>query len=111
MINPNRDTTHTVLQRLKEGSMERFHIQLFEAIRMQLVDFDMTWEDLADRLQWKKFDGSIYSAAFGPIMTGVEVKNHIGSRLLDVNEINEIAHVFSAEPYIIIRPRKPYTQT
>ena len=97
MINPHKGESDLVLRRLKKGSEERFRIQLFEAIRMLLDDFDMTWKELAAKVS---------------IRTGGDtLRAYVGHHDLDIVELNEIAHVFSAEPYIIFRPRKPYTQT
>ena len=106
MIDANKGTTNEVLRRLKEGSEERFRIQLFEAITMSLDTFGMTWQDLAEKLQW-----FAYFDVPRRLKSGDEIRNHIGRNNLTIVEMNEIAHVFSAEPYIIFRPRKPYTQT
>lgn len=106
MIDPNRGTTEEVLRRLKEGSEERFRTQLLESIRLLLNDFQMTWDDLAEKLKWfAEFDCP------RRMLSGDTIKRYLGQNSPDIREINEIAHVFSAEPYIIFRPRKPYTQT
>ncbi len=97
MIDANKGTTLDTLRRLKQASEERFRIQLFEAIIMSLDNFKMTWDDLADKLPAKR--------------SGSQLKSYVGHYPLNLTEINEITHVFSAEPYIIFRPRKPYTQT
>ncbi len=97
MIDANKGTTPNALRSLKQGSEERFRIQLFEAVRMSLYQFKMTWQDLADRLPIRRSGGSL--------------KKYVGQNDLTITEINEIVHVFSAEPYIIFRPRKPYTHT
>lgn len=106
MINANKSTTPETLRRLKEGSEERFRIQLFEAVTMSLDTFEMTWQDLADKIKrtYKSFPTLM-------AVTGDELRRYVGNHALNVIEINEIAHIFSAEPYIIFRPRKPYTQT
>lgn len=110
MIDPNRHTTPTVLQRLKEGSEERFRIMLFTTVKRNLDDFNMTWDDLAKKLHWH------WNRQTTPVryFTGEEVKAAIGGhgfKTMNIIDINDITHVFSAEPYIIFRPRKPYTQT
>jgi len=66
----------------------------------------MSWKDLAD-----KIEGSYKSFPTLMAKTGDELRRYVGNHSLSIIEINEIAHVFSAEPYIIFRPRKPYTQT
>jgi len=104
MIDANRGTSEEVQKRLREGSAERFQTQLFESIRLLLNDFQMSWDELAEKLQWP------YQIVRG-VRSGGNVRFRISHHDLTVKEINEIAHVFSAEPYIIFRPRKPYTQT
>jgi len=105
MINPNLQTSEDVLRRLKEASYERTRNELKCSIEMLMKDFDMTWDDLgqllgeevrtpgngpsrADRTKWKVVQGQI-----------------------TLKELNLLAHIFSCEPYIIFRPRMPWTQT
>lgn len=106
MNDPNKGTSELVLWRLKEASLERFRIELFNAVKKLLEDFDMTWGDLAKKLDWQ---------AYGPLghhdMKPEELKTEIGVNELSLKELNDIAHVFSAEPYIIFRPRKPFTNS
>lgn len=102
MIDPNRGASQSVLDRHREASYERFRIELFEAVKSLLRDFDMTWDDLADRLAWPS--NETYQSGDG-------VREAIGQQDLSLEELNEIAHVFSAEPYIIFRPRAPWVQT
>ena len=105
MINPNRATSEEVLWRLKEASYERVRVELRCTIELLLKDFDMTWDDLGERL------------GFGPtgktdIQTRADrVRFHVLESGLFLNELNELAHVFSAEPYIIFRPREPWIKT
>jgi hypothetical protein len=116
MIDANKGASEETLRRFKEASYERFRIELIASIERLLDDFEMTWDDLAEKLQWKQHDGTIYTACFGPLLGGAGVKKYIGGESvtpfdLDIKELNEIAHVFSAEPYIIFRPRFPYINT
>ncbi|KKK65887.1 hypothetical protein LCGC14_2969590, partial [marine sediment metagenome] len=52
MINPNRSTSESVLRRLKEASYERMRVELKCSIELKMKDFDMTWDDLAEKLKW-----------------------------------------------------------
>jgi len=103
MIDANKGASEEVLRRLKEESYERFRIQLYEAVRKLLFDFEMTWKDLADKLSWQ--------SPFGGVCTGDEIKKIVGSLSLRVEEINQIAHCFSSEPYVIFRPRQPWIKS
>ncbi len=104
MIDANKGSTPDTLRRLKQGSEERFRIQLFECIESLLDEFNMTWGDLAKKLQWKH-------PLFSRLMRGEEIKVAMGRNDPNVVTINDIAHVFSTEPYILFRPRKPYAST
>jgi len=103
MINPNRQTSEDVLRRLKEASYERMRVELKCSIELLMKDFDMTWDDLGELL------------GFGPSTEGDtredRVKWHILQSGLFLSELNTLAHIFSCEPYIIFRPRMPWTQT
>ena len=102
MIDANKGASEEVLRRLKAASYERFRTELITAIERLLDDFQMTWDDLAARVS---FEGQEV------VMTGDILKSAVGSMPLDTGELNDIAHIFSAEPYIIFRPRFPYTQS
>lgn len=98
MIDANRNTSVEVLDQLKAASYERFRIELFGAVEKLLEDFKMTWDDLAEKLDWG--------------VKGETLKNIVGDAgTIPLKELNEIAHTFSTEPYIIFRPRHPWTQT
>ncbi len=98
MIDPNKGCSQSVLKRLQDASNERFRIELFKAIEKLLEDFDMTWDDLAWKYGW---NGS-----------GASFKTYLGdSDEVTLKELNKVAAVFSSEPYIIFRPRKPWTGT
>jgi len=105
MISPNKGASEEVLQRLKEESYERLRANVFEAVRQKLDDFGMTWDDLANALCWDagKCDGAC--------LTGKEVKMEVATGILSSQELNDIAHAFSAEVYIIFRPRFPYVNS
>ena len=93
MINPNRATSEDVLRRLKEASYERTRNELKCSVELLLRDFDMVWGDLAPLL-----------------MTNTPKKDIIQDNLT-LTRLNEIAHIFSTEIYIIFRPREPWTKT
>jgi hypothetical protein len=97
MINPNKGASQEVLIRLRTASYERFRLELLRSIEQLLVDFGMTWNELAEALGDTE---------------GVELKQHIGdSNQMDLCDLNDIAHIFSTEPYVIFRPRFPWTQS
>lgn len=110
MIDANQGINKDSLRKLTDASYERFRIQVFTAIVMLLADFEMSWDDLANKLQWK------WNSHRMPIryFTGSEVKKALGDngyKDIDLEILNEVASVFSTEPYIIFKPRFPYTQT
>lgn len=97
MTDPNQGDSVEVLEQRKLASYERFRIEIFNTVEKLLEDFEMTWKDLAEKLNW----------SFG---TGEDIKEFVGGdQLFTLADLNDIAHVFSAEPYIIFRPRKPWT--
>ena len=102
MIDPSRGASEEALERQKEESYERMRLQLFEAVEKKLAEFEMTWDDLAGKLKWEGYKGTL---------TGQDVKNELGSGPITSEELNSLAHCFSAEVYIIFRPRFPITQT
>ncbi len=97
MTNPNRGASDEVLDQLKAASYERFRLELINSIEQLLKDFDMTWNDLSEAI-W----GTRY---------GVAMKKYVGDGSMTLSQLNAIAHVFSSEPYLIFRPRFPWTQT
>lgn len=103
MIDANKGVTEDTLRRLKEASYERFRIELIKSIEHLLVEFEMDWDDAAEKLQWVDLEGK-------PI-SGDAVRLEMGTIPITVKEINDIAHLFSMEPYILFRPRFPYTQS
>ena len=98
MINPNRDTSEDVLRRLKEASYERMRVELKCSVEILIRDFDMTWDDVARLLNCGPFSSNI-------------VKQHTIQGKLTLSDLNVLAHIFSCEPYIIFRPRMPWTKT
>ncbi|KKM64828.1 hypothetical protein LCGC14_1497370 [marine sediment metagenome] len=105
MINPNRNTSEEVLRRLKEASYERMRVELLNSLVLKMKDFDMSWDDLGHLLGWEP-TGEM------DIETRADrVKNHVIQGGLFLSELNELAHIFSCEPYIIFRPREPWTKT
>lgn len=100
MIDPNRGASEEVLNRLRDESYERMRIELFNSIKQLLSDHDMTWDDLAEKLQW-----------YNPPWDGVCLRRKVGKGILSMEELNDITHCFSAEAYIIFRPRFPFTGT
>lgn len=118
-MNPNKGTSDEVLRRLKEESYERLRANIFEAVRKQLDDYGMTWDDLANALcrfrdknricpMWRIFDRQLLNWRD---KTGQEVKETIGNGFLTSDMLNEIAHAFSAEVYVIFRPRFPFVNS
>jgi len=98
MINPNQNTSEDVLRRFKEASYERMRVELKCSVELKLKDFEMTWDDLAKKLE----RGTM----------GQEVKEIlIGHPELNLADLNDIAHIFSCELYIIFRPRNPWVAT
>ena len=107
MIDPNKGVSTEKLELLRQESYERMCTQLKTAIEQKLTDYQMTWDDLAKKLQWKwnKYTGD-------RIMSGIEVKSMVGGGCnLNLDHLNDIAHVFSAEVYVILRPRYPWIAT
>jgi hypothetical protein len=96
MIDPNQGASQETLDRLREESYERTRLQILQAVEQQLADYGMTWDDLAEKLKWGD-------------MSGQEVKAFTGDGLdVGIQGLNEIAAVFSAEVYVIFRPRFPW---
>ncbi len=105
MKNPNRATSEEVLRRLKEASYERMRVELKCSVELLMKDFDMTWDDLGELLGfWPTGETDVQTRAD-------RVREHIVQGGIFLNELNAIAHVFSCEPYIIFRPREPWTKT
>jgi len=98
MINPNSGVTEETLRRLSDASYERFRLQLIESLSMLMNDFQMTWDDLADKLGQRGEN------------RGDELKKIIGYGDVSLADLNAIAHVFSTEPYLIFKARFPWTQ-
>jgi hypothetical protein len=97
MIDPNKGASDEVLERLKQESYERFRIQLINSIEKLLDDFHMTWDDLGKKLGWPGY------------LRGCDLKSYLDD--IPLEDLNCIAHAFSTEPYVIFRPRMPWTQT
>lgn len=98
MINPNRQTSEDVLRRLKEASYERMRVELKCSIELLMKDFDMDWDDIGRLL-------GLENSRAG------RAKHKVIYGLLTLKELNALAHIFSMEPYIIFRPREPWTKT
>ena len=95
MIDPNQGASPETLDRLLEESYERTRLQILQAVEQQLTDYGMTWDDLASKLGWGD--------------TGAGVKQYVGSwDHVSPIDLNQIAAVFSAEIYVIFRPRFPW---
>ena len=107
MINPNKDTSDDVLRRLKEGSYERMRVELKESVEAKLKDYDMTWDDLG-RLLGMKERKKVTVMGF---TRADRIKHRIIQGRLTLNDLNTLAHVFSCEPYLLFRPRSPWTKT
>lgn len=107
MINPNKNTSEDVLGRLKEASYERMRVELKITVETKMKDFKMSWDDLGRLLgvkERKKVTPVGYTRAD-------IIKRRIIQGQLTLNDLNTLAHLFSCEPYILFRPRKPWTKT
>lgn len=100
MVNPNRNTSEDVLWRLKAASYERMRVELKCSIELLMKDFDMTWDDL----------GRLLGIPENPLWTDYAKHRIIGEEYT-LEQLNALAHIFSCEPYIIFRPREPWTKT
>ena len=98
MINPNRQTSEDVLRRLKGASYERMRVELKCSIELLMKDFEVDWDIIANQLG-RPLDG------------GLRIKEEVIGGELSLWELNSLAHIFSCEPYIIFRPREPWTKT
>jgi hypothetical protein len=97
MIDPTKGASEETLRRLRDESYERFRLQLFKSFEQLLADFEMTWDDLAR------------VSGYG---TGDFFKNALGTQnSLTLFDLNTLAAIFSAEPYVVFRPRFPWTQS
>lgn len=105
MVNPNRNTSEEVLRRLKEASYERMRVELKCSVELLMKDFDIDWDDLGRLLGFEP-------AGEMDVQTRADrVRFHVLDSGLFLSDLNELAHVFSTEPYIIFRPRSPWTKT
>ena len=102
MINPNRDASEDVLRRLKEGSYERTRVELKCSVEAKMKDFDMTWDDVGRLLGIDADENQMWNQY---------AKQHIIEEGMTLEDLNEIAHIFSCELYIIFRPRDPWIKT
>ena len=102
-INPNRATSEDVLRRLKEASYERMRVELKNSVELKMKDFDMTWDDLGRLLGMKGIEKNPMWEEYA--------REHIIEEGMSLEDLNEITAIFSCEPYIIFRPREPWTQT
>ena len=106
MINPNRETSEDVLRRLKEASYERMRVELKCSIELLMRDFDFTWDDIGRLLGMKRKQIAGESRSRATI-----IRERIIQGQLTLNDLNTLAHIFSTEPYILFRPREPWTKT
>ena len=105
MLNPNKGSTDEVLVRLKEASQERMRAELLVSVRLKMKDFDMSWNDLGKLLgEEERTPGN------GPSVVD-RAKWKIVQGQITLKELNALTHIFSCEPYIIFRPREPWTRT
>ena len=103
MINPNRNNSEDVLRRLKDASYERMRVEIKNSIELLMKDFDMTWDDIARLLGMPKYYLGEHRAD--------RLKERLIVGQVTLNDLNAMAHIFSTEPYIIFRPRNPWTKT
>lgn len=105
MIDPNRKTSEDVLRRLKEGSYERMRVELKCTLEAKMKDFKMSWDDIGRLLGMKT-----RTPGNGPSRAD-RIKHRIIQGQVTLNDLNTLAHLFSCEPYILFRPREPWTKT
>ena len=105
MINPNRDTSEDVLRRLKEASYERMRNELKCSVELLMKDFNMNWDDFG-----KLLGEEARTPGNGP-SRAERAKWRVVQGQITLVELNALAHLFSCEPYIIFRPREPWTKT
>lgn len=105
MINPNRETSEIVLRRLKEASYERMRVELKNSIELLMKDFEMSWDELGELLGFDPTGETDVDSRAD------RVRWYVSQGSLWLSELNILAHVFSCEPYIIFRPRHPWTKT
>ena len=105
MVNPNRQTSEDVLRRLKEASYERMRVELKCSIELLMKDFDMDWDDIGQVIGLRE-----RTPGNGPSRAEI-VKHKVVQSNMTLGDLNLLAHIFSCEPYIIFRPRSPWTKT
>ena len=105
MQNPNKGTSLEVLERLKTASYERMRVELKNSVEMKMRDFDMSWDDLG-----RLFGFEINTSGNG-LSRGDFIKWRVIQEHMTLYELNDLAHLFSCEPYIIFRPRDPWIKT
>jgi len=103
MINPNRGTSSDVLERLKTASYERMRVELKNSVELLMKDFGMSWNDLGRLLGMKGIEKNPMWESYA--------KENIIEEGMSLEELNELAHIFSTELYIIFRPRNPWVNT
>ena len=105
MKNPNQGVSEDVLRRLRDASYERMRIELKCNIESLMEEFGFTWDDIGRLLgMTKKVRGGTKTRA-----DVIRYKVIQGS--LTLKDLNMLAHLFSCEPYIIFRPRLPWTKS
>ena len=100
MINPNRNTSEDVLRRLKTASYERMRVEIKNSVELLMKDFDMTWDDIGDLIGIGRASNRGHQAEY-----------NVSWGNMTLTQLNALAHIFSTEPYIIFRPRNPWTKT
>jgi len=104
MRNPNRGSSKEVLRRLKEASYERMRVELKCSVELLMKDFGFTWDDIGRLLQ--VIDNPRSKRTRAEI-----VRHRIIEGQVTLKDLNTLAHLFSCEPYILFRPRLPWTKT
>lgn len=85
---------------MKEGSYERLRVELTNSVEAKLRDFDISWDEFGDLIGIGRAPNR-----------GHQAKYNIAWGNLTLTQLNNIAHIFSCEPYVIFRPREPWTKT
>ena len=105
MIDPNEGISSSVLRMMCEASFEQYKANLMIAIEQLLYDFQMTWDDLAEKLreQGREWANGMEGTDVKQVVAGA---HHTGG--MDDEKLNDIGMVFSTVPYVIFRPREPW---
>jgi hypothetical protein len=101
MIDANKGLSEEFQIEIQNLAYERVRAEIVTAVTKLMREFEMGWEDLA-RLAFPAGD---------PSLRGECIRETLHCGTITIEFLNRIAAAFSAEPYIIFRPRFPWTQS